>query len=366
MEKISSEGIKKLRSTRKVALGIGASGIIISAICYFFDPKSFFPAYLVAFMLCLGVTLGPVGLGLLHNLVGGRWGRAMNDIMRVCAKLIPLLAILFLPLLFGLEDLYPWAREKLVAASEHLQHKTWYLDKSDFVIRAVIFFFIWVLFALSLQKRNKPTKQSTSAIGLVLYVLAITFSSIDWVMSLEPLFYSTIFGLIVLAGLIGSTFAFVILIATFVPTIISLEEEHVAHDFGNFLLMSVMLWAYFSFSQLLLIWSGQLPEEIMFYNYRFVGGWQWLGIGLIVFHFFLPFFLLLSRKFKRNLSYLAQIAGLLLFARWMDWVWLVQPNFSPANMVVPTLMFVLPITLGAIWLGAFLLLAERLSYDRNT
>jgi hypothetical protein len=195
---------------------------------------------------------------------------------------------------------------------------------------------------------------------MIAFVLATSLAAVDWVMSLEPLFFSTVFGLILLVGQIGTAFALGILVTAFSSPNEPLNSARHGprHDLGNFLLMSVMLWAYLSFSQLILIWSGQLPEEIMFYNYRFSGGWQWVGILLIIGHFALPFGLLLFSRLKRHRHALAAIAVLVLVSRWLDLVWLVQPNVTPGRLVLPWMMLVLPLGLTSLWLGGFLYCLE--------
>jgi hypothetical protein len=254
-----------------------------------------------------------------------------------------------------------------------IQEKVWYLNQFDFILRSILFFVIWLIIAYMMSMQHRKAKGDPSfklprtwyGLGIILYVLTITFAAFDWLMSLEPIFYSTIFGLIILVGQLGSAFALSILMVTFFPSLsgfVLSPDRRTIHDLGNFLLMSVMLWAYMSFSQLLLIWSGQLPDEIIFYNYRFYGGWNIFGIILIILHFAIPFFLLLFRKIKQAALASASIAGVLLVSRWMDLVWQVQPNFSPAEISIPWLMIVVPIAFIGIWLASFFTVLDRMTY----
>lgn len=368
MTELQSESIR-IRRSRNAAWIVGLIAMILALTAYSAQPQAFLASYLVAFMLCLGLTLGAAGLWMIHNLVGGGWGELLHRTLRAASMLVPLMLLLFIPIALSLETLYPWAREAVLLENEHIAHKTWYLNKRDFLIRSAIFFILWGVFAALLQ-RAAPTEEGqaklrkVSAAGIVAYGMAITFAVFDWVMSLEPLFYSTIFGLIVLVGQLGSVFALGILITALWPKTLfrDMIPQQSIHDLGNFLLMSVMLWAYTSFSQLILIWSGQLPEEIMFYNYRFSGGWEAVGIALVVLHFALPFFILLFRRVKRKVLALSGVAVLFLLVRWLDLVWMVQPNFSPMQISLPWLMFILPLALGGLWLGSFLFNFERIGH----
>jgi hypothetical protein len=256
--------------------------------------------------------------------------------------------ILFLPIaIVGLGSLYGWMNpDPNKFSAEHLrliEHKEPWLNKNAFIIRGVIYFAIWIGLATYLRKWSKQQDenrdmgavqkaQNLSGPGFVLYGLAITFAGVDWVMSLDPEWYSTIFGLLMLIGQGVAALAFLITIGVYLsarePMSGVYQPKHF-HDLGKLLLAAVMVWAYFSFSQLLIIWSGNLPEEIPWYLERFEKGtqWRWLGVALILLHFVLPFLLLLSRDLKHNRRRLMAVAWLLIAMRFVDLLWLITPEF---------------------------------------
>ncbi|MFO0841474.1 MAG: hypothetical protein U0797_03605 [Gemmataceae bacterium] len=249
-----------------------------------------------------------------------------------------------------------------------------YLNVPFALVRAVIYFGLWNLFAWLLNRwsRRQDTAkdmrvqhwcETVSAPGLVLYVLTITFASIDWAMSLEPEWYSTIYGAMFGMGQVLSGFAFAIAVLMFLsrrPEVDALLSGNNLRDLGSLLLAFVMVWAYLSFSQFLLIWSGNLPEEVPWYIYRLKGGWQYLGLMLVLFHFALPFVLLLSTDVKRNRNTLAGVALLVLAMRVIDLVWLIVPAFHHHKEAVdpPVLSRLLYLAavvgLSGLWLAYYL------------
>ncbi|HLM81827.1 MAG TPA: hypothetical protein VK302_14575, partial [Terriglobales bacterium] len=194
-----------------------------------------------------------------------------------------------------------------------------------------------------------------SAPGIILYALTISFAAIDWVMSLNPSWFSTIYGLLFVAGELVSALCFAIVVERILydyqPMSVLLQPSFV-HDHGKFLLTFIMVWAYFSFSQWLIIWAGNLPEEITWYFRRLHGGWQFVGLFLIVFHFFVPFFLLLSRPFKRDITRLVWLAGWMLVARYIDLFWHIEPSFSE-TFTVTLADLAIPFAMGGIWIAYF-------------
>ena len=199
--------------------------------------------------------------------------------------------------------------------------------------------------------------QMLSGGGLVAYGLTITFASFDWLMSLEPHWFSTIYGVLIIGGQGLSAMAFLIIAIVWLSRRAAAAAawscRRYLHDLGNLLLAFVMLWAYFSFSQYLIIWSGNLPEEIAWYLHRLQTGWRAVGLTLVVFHFVIPFCLLLSRTVKREGQLVVQVAALILLARLVDLFWLIAPEFHRDGISVSWLDVVLPLTLGSIWLGCF-------------
>lgn len=356
------------------SLIVGVIGLGLCLLGATFSRQQFFQSYLFAYVFWLGIALGCLGIVMLHNLSGGAWGLAIRRLLESGMRTLPLLALLFLPLLFGLHHLYEWARPEAVAHDAVLQHKAAYLNFPFFLIRAALYFTLWVGAALVMGRwseqrdgeagaRAAARLRALSAPGLVVYVLTITFASIDWIMSLEPHWYSTIFGVHFLGGHGLAAFAFAILLSAILsrraPAGGTIAPAYRV-DLGNLLLGFVMLWAYFAFSQWLIIWSGNLPEEVTWYTRRNSGGWEWLARLLAAFHFFVPFLLLLSRRNKRRAESLAIIAATILVMRLVDVYWYTVPAFHPGEFTIHWMDVAAPVGLGGIWLAAFLWQLHRL------
>jgi hypothetical protein len=304
---------------------------------------------------------------MLHHLSRGAWGLVIRRVFEAASRTLPLLAVLFVPLLFGLDDLYPWARAETVAADEHLRHQAAYLNVPFFLARLAVFFGIWIAFATvlsRLSKRQDDTADPTlewrmkvlAAPGLALYCLTMSFAAIDLCMSLDPHWFSAIYGVYVVGGQAVSAMAFAIVAALYLsrrqPMSGALQPRHV-HDHGKLLFAFTMLWAYFALSQFLIIWSGNLPEEIGFYSDRQSGGWNVVSLLLVIFHFAVPFVLLLSRDLKRDARKLACVAALLLVMRWVDLYWLIAPTFHANKLSLHWLDIAAPIAVGGLWLWRF-------------
>jgi hypothetical protein len=304
---------------------------------------------------------------MLQYITGGMWGAVLRRILESSTRTLPLLMVLFIPLLFGVTWLYQWAQPATVAQDPILQHKQLYLNVPFFLVRAAIYFavwsvLIWFLNRWSIRQDAEPTPalarrlEYLSRGGLLLYTLTMTFASIDWVMSLEPHWFSTIYGILFIGGQVLAAFAFAIPVAALLAErtaygdVISADQFH---DLGKLLLAFVMLWAYFAFSQFLIIWSGNLPEETPWYLSRLRGGWEWVGIAVIVFHFALPFVVLLSRDIKRNARRLAWVAYGVMAMRAVDLFWLVSPAFAHEGIGVHWLDLTTLVGVGGIWLAAF-------------
>jgi hypothetical protein len=353
---------------RKRALAMGFIALLVCAGAALIQPQPFFSAYLSAYIFWVGIPVGCLALLMLHHLVGGRWGFMIQRVLEAAIQTLPLMALLFIPLLFGLSDLYPWARAEVVAGDPLLQQKAAYLNLPFFVVRAVVYFAIWIVlgrllvkWSLEQDRTADPTLtqrlQKLSGPGLVLYGLTVTFSAIDWVMSLEPKWYSTIFGMIFMVSDGLAALAFVIVVSDLIknePLLARVISADRFHDLGNLLLALVMLWAYMHFSQFLLIWSENLTEEIPWYLHRFNGSWEWVALALVLFLFALPFVLLLSRTTKRSAVILARVATVILFMHWLSTLWMVAPSFYPGRFHIHWMDIVAPIGIGAVWLGAFL------------
>lgn len=348
-------------------------GSVAAAACLagaFANPAQFFRSYLTGYLLWLGISLGCLAILMLQHLSGGVWGFVIRRLLEAATRVFPLLALLFVPLLFGLHQLYPWADPAKVAHDELLQHKAAYLNVPGFLARAVFYFALWcsaahLLSRWSLEQDQVPRAalrdrmQGSSAIGLLLFGLTTTFSAIDWVMSLDPHWYSTIYGMLFMAGGAVSGMALVIAMASLLarhrPMADVFAPDHF-HDLGKLLLAFVMVWAYFAFSQFLIIWSGNLPEEITWYHVRLAGGWRLVGLALLFFHFVLPFLLLLSRDLKRQGRALALVAAAVLAMRYVDLYWMVAPSFpeAAAGLRFHWLDLAAPLAVGGLWLAEFL------------
>jgi hypothetical protein len=329
----------RLDQVEKQALIAGGVGLAVCAVAALTVPSAFFPAYLVGYLFWVGIALGCISITMLHHLVGGTWGLIVRRPLEAGALMLWPLTFLALPFAFGLKALYPWSRPEVYLHDEAVKTKLAYLNPAAFGIRAVIYFLIWNLFAILLTRWSAeqdqtalpgPTRrlQLLSGPGLVVCFLTGTFASIDWVMSLEPDWYSTIYGAMVITGFGLATFAAVIfaaaLLSEFNP-VARLASPTQFQDLGNLMLAFVMLWAYMSFSQYLIIWSGNLIEEIPWYLRRTQGGWQWEALALVLFQFFMPFTFLLFRDNKRAPRVLAAIALAVIFMHLVDLTWLVLP-----------------------------------------
>ncbi|MGH8005732.1 MAG: hypothetical protein ACREQ3_01840 [Candidatus Binatia bacterium] len=346
---------------------VGVVGLVLCAIGAVFSPAQFFHSYLLAYVFWTSLALGCLAVVMIHSLSGGAWGVVIRRVLESATRTLPLLALLFVPLIFGLPHLYVWARPEVVAGDVLLQHKEAYLNVPFFLLRTVCYFAAWIGVAYFLNKWSLEQDRGAdphlerrvrllSGPGLALYGLAVTFASIDWVMSLEPHWYSTIYGAMLMVGQGLTAFAFAIVMAAVLadrPPLSQVISPAHFHDLGKLLLAFVMLWAYFAFSQYLIIWSGNLAEEVPWYLHRLQGGWQWVGLLLILFHFVLPFFLLLSRDLKRHVRLLAVVAGAILFLRFVDLFWLIVPAFHPTGLRIHWMDIVAPIGVGGIWLAVF-------------
>ena len=357
---------ENLNRIQRIALIAGVLAAALSILGAFVSPIQFFYSYLFAFLFWLGIGLGCAAILMLHHLVGGAWGFVIQRTLETGARSLPLMALLFAPILLGLPYLYEWSRDE-AATDAILLHKHAYLNVPFFVIRAVVYFALWTGLAYVLNRwsdkmdaTGDPTYakrlEAISGPGLVLYGITMTFASIDWVMSLEPHWYSTIFGIVFLVGQGLSTIAFVIIVTALLayrkPLSDVLLPRHF-HDLGNLLLAFVMLWAYVAFSQFLIIWSGNLPEEVTWYSHRLRGGWKWIALALISLHFLVPFLLLLLRRTKRKARTLAAVAILLLVLRLVDLFWIVSPSLHRNGFGIHWLDLVTPVAIGGLWIAFF-------------
>ena len=350
-----------------LALDMGAFCLLLCLLGWYLNPRQFFISYLFAELVWLGVTLGCMAFLMIHYLTGGTWGWPVRRMFEAAARTMPWVGLFFIPVFFGLHHLYPWNMPARVAADHVLARQHPYLSPFWFIVKAIFFFAVWIWMGLRLSKWSKEQDETLqvaamkrlrklSGPGLVIYPLTVTVTFVDWVMSLEPDWFSTIFPILVCIGQMLSGLAFVILLLAWIGPRSSLSEvigKQTFDHLGTLLFAFVMLWAYMAFSQLLIIWSGDLPHEISWYLHRVAGGWRWVVVFLLLFHFFGPFFLLLSRQVKQTRRALAAVAGAMFIAHIIDVWWMVAPSFYPNGIHVSWQDFTALLGIGGIWLFLF-------------
>jgi len=362
----------QLERAQTRAFGIGGVGF---ALCFvlglaFHRATALHRSYLFAFMFWLLIPVGCSAILMLHHMTGGWWGYPIRRLLEAGTRTFPIIAALFVPNLLGMSRLYPWAQPDQVAADPLLQYKHAYLNPGFFSVRAVVYFAIWFGLAFFLNKWSEQQDrtgdarlalrmESLSAPGLILWGIAVTFSSVDWVMSLEPHWFSTIYGMIFMMAAALAAMSFVVFTLRMLSDSDPLRDSvtpNQYNDLGNLMLAFVMLWAYLSFSQFLIIWSGNIKDEIPWYISRAFGGWGKVAAVLLLLHFAAPFFLLLQRGVKRRLRRLSMVAGLLMVLSLVDVYWLVAPAYDPAgpSMNLDRWLDLLAVAgVGGVWVGAF-------------
>jgi hypothetical protein len=378
------------RRYQRTAVIAGASGLGLCALAWLVTPGDFFRSYLWAYCFFLGIALGSLVLDMLQFLTGGIWGLVIRRITEAATRTLPVLALLFLPLAAGfvipdrgsgatenapaISRLYIWAtpgyfdnQHEGTGHATHFDFKAWYLSPSRFVIAAIGYFAVWLTVAFFLSRwsvaQDRPGAGDARPLRMMVYGVTITLASIDWIMSLEPKWVSSIFGALIGVGQVLNALAFAVVVLAVTADrtpLAAVAGRPVFRDLGSLMLAFVMVWAYLSFSQYLLIWSGNLPSEIPYYLRRTQRGWQWLAGALILFQFALPFVLLLLRDVKRNRHTLMRVAGLVLVMRAVDLYWLIMPTrpAADASEVSPLMPswtdVVAPVGIGGIWLASFL------------
>jgi hypothetical protein len=360
----SIPGIERLGKT---ALVVGVAALVLLAALGLHNPVQLFRSYLFAFVFWVGLPLGCTAILMIHNMIGGTWGFPLRRPLESGTKTMTLMAVLVLPILFRLPLLYSWAVPGQVAADPLLQYKHAYLNVPFFVARTVIYFAIWILITSLLNKWTRQQDETgepglthrlkmVSAPGLLIFGLTVTFASIDWVMSLEPHWTSTIYGLIFIVS------ELVAAMSVMTVTVIRLSREKslagmvtpkLLNDYGNLLLVFTMLWAYLSFSQFLIIWGGNLRDEVPWYMSRARGGWIGVAIVLILFHFAVPFLLLLTRFVKRRAELLGLVAAGLLVMSLVDIFWLLTPAFNHDRPVFHPTDLLAILGIGGLWLWRY-------------
>ena len=359
-------------NTERTAFLIGGVGLLACLAGALLDTTQFLRSYLWAYWFWLGAAIGCGQILMLYHLVGGAWGFVIQRILEAGLRTMPFMFVLVLPLVFGIPRLYSYDNPQAVALDKALQHKSAYLNAPGVIARLALYFVIWgvIGYLLSYWSRRQDEtadykymirRTRLSAPGIVLYSLAMSFAAVDWIMALEPAWYSTMFPGFYLVGQVLTAFAVVIVVLRFVSErkplsdIISPKDFH---DLGNLLLTFVILWAYVQVSQLIITWSGNLPKEIVWYLHRTEGNWVWVTVVIVIFHFAFPFFILLGRGTKLQSHRLAAVAAFIVLMHLLDNYWNVEPAYH-SRVYVHWLDFAAPIGLGGIWVGLLLRQLKR-------
>ncbi|MBX7152647.1 hypothetical protein K1X84_13480 [bacterium] len=358
--------ISEAGSFGQKALIVGGIGLAASAAGYFIDPKQFYFSYLTAFVFWASIGIGGLFFTLLHHLVGATWSIVLRRIAETTATSLPVMLILFIPVVLGMHDLYHWTHTEVVAGDAILQRKSGYLNIPFFLIRTVAYFtvwtvFGWMLYKMSLKQDNgdqsgNERMRTLSAPGMILFALSTTYAAYDWLMSLDPHWYSTIFGVYYFAGGLLGVLSFFAVFALYLRKKSVLAEtitvEHY-HDLGKLLFGFTIFWAYIGFSQFFLIWYANIPEETVYYLHRWEGSWKYVSLLLIFGHLMLPFLALIARAPKRNLNVLKVIGFWLLFMHWVDIHWMVLPTLHHHGVSLSWMDLTAMMGVGGIFLWFF-------------
>ncbi len=350
------------------SLGAGAAALAVCVVGGLVDPTQFFRAYLSAYVFFLGLGLGSMAILMIYHLTGGAWGYLTRRILEAEMRTLPLLAVLFVPVACGVYYLFPWADPALVAADEKLRHQQVYLNPPFFWGRAVLFFVLWLGVAYLLGRWSDAEARTgdpgvsvklrrLSGAGLVIYGITLHFASIDWVMSLQPVFHSTIFGPLVASGQLVTAQALVMVVLAWLvwrPPLADVVSAEALNDVGNLLLSFLVIWAYMVWFQFMLVWIANLPVDVVWYLPRSRGGWQWVAYALFVLHFAVPFFLLLLRAVKQTPRLAGAVAALVLFMQLVFGFYQVGPAFPGTTLAEHWMDFLTPVGLGGLWLADFL------------
>ncbi len=346
---------------------IGGLAILLSLYGYFSDAEQFFHSYLTAFVFWTTLSVGALFFLLVHYLAGSVWCIVFRRIAEALAANLPYLAIFSIPVLLGIGDLYHWSDPAVVATDHLLQKKSAFLNIPFFIVRTIAYFAIWsvTIFLLYRNSLRQDTEKDfdllsklrrVGAVGMVLFALTLTFASFDWLMSLDPHWYSTIFGVYIFAGTYVIILSFLVLCSLFLRYYGALKEtinvRHY-HDLGRLLFAFTIFWAYIAGSQYFLIWYGNVPEETVWFLQRWEGSWKYLSVMLVFGHFAIPFLVLLFRAAKQNLVILGSMAGLLFVMHFIDLYWIVLPSLHKSGVQFSWLDLTTFIGIGGIQLGLF-------------
>jgi hypothetical protein len=362
----ADSAFEQIGQWQRRSLLVGVAATLLALTGFILDRQQFLRSYLFGYLYWLGMALGCLGILLMHHTVGGKWGMMIRRMCEAGARTLPYMIVLLIPVLLNLPALYPWARPE-AAHDATLVAKSVYLNVPGVLVRTVLYFAVWALYAYLMSKwsieqdctgeeRLANKMRRVSAPGLVVFTFVTTFAFIDWIMSLEPHWFSTVYGAMFLIGQMLEAFAFMILLVIVlaqVPPIRDYLTKQHLHDLGNMMFAWMVLWAYLSFSQFIIIWSGNLPDEIPWYLRRLRGGWGWVALAIVIFNFFTPFALLLLRSVKRDASRLFKVCVMMIVIRLVDDYWIIKPAFYNQQLRINWMDFVTPLAVGGLWLSAF-------------
>lgn len=353
---------------KKPALIVSAIGFVLLIFGYFIDQKQFFFSYLTAYVFWMSVIWGAMFFAFLHHLTGADWSIVLRRILETVMMVLPLMAVLIVPVLLGMHDLYHWSHSDEVAADAILQKKSAYLNPIFFIMRTLLYFVVWFLLARTLYKTSLDQDRASdkeqlvkmkrvSAPGMILFALTITFASFDWLMSLEAHWYSTIFGVYIFGGSLLALLSFLILFGLYLRKrnilVNTITVEHY-HDLGKFLFAFIIFWGYIGFSQYFLIWYANIPEETVWYLARWEGSWKFITMTIVFGHFVIPFILLMPRSMKRNTKWLGSIAVWILLMHWIDLYWIAMPSLHQKGIIFSWMDAAAVIAIGGIFLWYFI------------
>ena len=355
-----------LQRCSKLSARGGIVLLLLCAVVGFFFPAQFFEGYLTAFVFWIGIPLGSLALLLLQYLTGGRWGMAITRFLEAGSMTLPLCALLFVPVLAGMTYLYPWVHPRNDEIGHLVQEKAAYLNVPFYLVRYVLYFLILGLLAIFFRRlsirRDEPdpsalaTMKKWSGPCLIVFVLLMNFASIDWVMSLNPEWYSSMFVVEFVAEQAVVTMAWCLLLLRWfshLEPIRGILTVKIVHDLGNLLLGFTCFWTYVTFSEYLITWTGNLPHTVVWFSDRSSGGWKSFAVILVFVHFVCPLFCLILTSISKNLVRLARVAVLMIVAHFLQVVWWIEPAFGRQFHFAPA-GIVLIVALGALWFASYL------------
>jgi hypothetical protein len=347
---------------------VGALGLLLCCAGFFANRAEFFQSYLFAFIYWGGFTIGGLTVLLMNHVVGGIWGVTTRRLLGAAVRTLPLLVLLFIPLLIGVRDIYPWAQPETVKHNDFLLHKQGYLNLPFFLLRTVVYFAIWIFWGFRVYKMAdlqdetgdvtlRERMRKFSAPGLLIIVLSATFAYIDWILSADAQYYSTIYGAMILIGDVLQTFALIIIVLVLAAgkdRFGGRVNPKVLHDLGNLMFAFTIFWTYLTASQLIITWPANLPQEIEWYLVRVRGGWKALAVIVAFSMFAIPFLALLSQARKRNPIRLMRVAVWILCARAVDIFWIVAPTYRTNGFALYWTDVAAFLGVGGIWTYVYL------------